>query len=337
MDLLLHVGLHKTATTTAQACLGKNSQALKEHGILYPSTGLWDSQHALIPGCLIPAYQVLNHVDPFDQLQHYLSNLQVELDQVRPSLVVISSEVFTEIIGDKKACLRLIQALSQPFARVTLLLSLRDPRAKALSGLKHLLRDHFAESGVKAGNVFVNPVTFFFEIISQHEQAIRFWHASEMPVHERYMEGVAGSVVDHYFGDIFDEYSSHARQLLRPETNPAIGPSLRLNSDELISAAYLVLFMLGNSMDSEILMTANVLVVINEELQAATSFSDLSERLNDNQLLGYFDYFATRDLRPKHILISEKLNALTHAGLTLAEILDIFTVVHRVKLRLAIS
>jgi hypothetical protein len=61
--------------------------------------------------------------------------------------------------------------------------------------------------------------------------------------------------------------------------------------------------------------------------------------LNHNQLLGYFDYFSKADPASlaQYIPISQKLNALTHAGLTPAEILDIFTVVHRVKLRLAIS
>jgi hypothetical protein len=337
MDLLLHVGLHKTGTTTAQACLSASSQGLKGHGILYPSTGLWGDQHALIPGCLVPDYSVLGDLDWPDQLQHYLDCLQVELDDSCPSLVVISSEVFTEIIGDRQVCLQLIKELSRPFSTVTLLLSLRDPFARALSGLKHLLRSFLADTGEKCSNVLLNPVTFFFEIVSQHEQAIQFWHESGFPVHERHMEAASGSLADYYFGDIFDQYNANARRLLCPEMNPAIEALLRMNADELIPVAYLVAFLLGNSDDFRICETKVILRIIAEECQAVAFRTPLCDGLADNELLGYFDYFLTRDLTPGYIPISQKLNALTHAGLTPAEILDLFAIVHRVKLRVAVA
>jgi hypothetical protein len=78
----------------------------------------------------------------------------VELDEFRPSLVVISSEVFTEVAGDREACLRLIKSLSRLFSRTTVLLSLRGTKAMALSSLKHLVREHFFESDTRFNDAF---------------------------------------------------------------------------------------------------------------------------------------------------------------------------------------
>jgi hypothetical protein len=340
MDLLLHVGLHKTATTTVQACLVANKQALNSYGILYPSTGLWGGiQHALIPASLIADHPFLGDSSCTNSLQEYLEDLQVELAEFSPSLVVMSSEVFTEVIGNKKACLSLVDDLSRLFSSTTILLTLRDSKAMALSCLKHLVRENFADSSAKFSDSFLNPVLSFFKVALASDDAIRFWHESGMPVYERKMEEAPGSHADFYFGDIFDQYNKNARQLLSPESNAAIGQPLHLNSDDLIPVAYLVLFLMGNATDSKTYVDLNALAIVLEECQAANSPSGFCDSLNHNQLLGYFDYFSKADPASlaQYIPISQKLNALTHAGLTPAEILDIFTVVHRVKLRLAIS
>jgi len=339
MDLLLHVGLHKTATTTAQACLYENTQALKDQGILYPSTGLWGAQHALIPYCLMADHPFVDRSIYPSQLQYYLDSLRVELDQYYPSLVVISSEAFTETIESKAACLQLIKNLSMPFSRITILLSLRDSTTKALSSLKHMLREHFAESALKFNDAFLNPVATFFEIVSQHEKAILFWHESGIPVYERHVEKVVGSLPDYYFGDTFDQYNSNSRKLLYQEANPVVNSSLRLNADDLIPVTYLVLFLLGNANNAEIFIDKNILSIIVEECQASTLHSGLCDSVNHNQLLGYFDYFSTGcpALSPQHILIPQKLKALFHAGLSQLEILDLFTLLHRVRLRVAIG
>jgi hypothetical protein len=337
MDLLLHVGLHKTGTTTAQACLHASSQALKHYGILYPSTGLWGDQHALIPCCLIGDHPILGRLNCGNSLQEVLGALQAELDEFRPSLVVVSSEVFTEVIGDREACLGLIKALSGLFSRITVLISLRDVMAMALSSLKHLVREHFFDSDTRFNDAFLNPVASYFQVALASEQAIRFWRESGLPLQERHLEGVSGSIADCYFGDIFDQYNGNARQLLSPETNAAIEPLLRLNSDELAPVAYLLLFLLGNSRDSSIFVAKNTLAIVFEECRANSCSSVLCDSFNHNQLLGYFDYFSKADPSslPQYIPISQKLNALTHAGLTPAEILDLFAIVHRVKLRVA--
>ncbi len=49
MDLLIHVGLHKTGTTAVQQLLYSKSADFKGYGILYPDAGIFPIQHALIP------------------------------------------------------------------------------------------------------------------------------------------------------------------------------------------------------------------------------------------------------------------------------------------------
>jgi hypothetical protein len=339
MDLLLHVGLHKTATTSVQACLKASAEVLRDHGILYPSTGLWDAQHALIPCCLLAEHAVLDSSVCASSLDDYLGSLQLEYDEFCPSLVVISSEVFTEITCDREGCLWLIKELSHPFSRVTILLSLREPMAMALSSLKHMLRENFYGSTSIFSDAFFNPVATFYQVACGSEAASRFWRESGIPVYERHMEGAYGSLADHYFGDIFDQYNSDARVLLCPESNPRINSFLHLNSDKLTPVTYLVLFLLGNSVDSAIFADLNTPAIILEECQVLLFGSGLSDSLNNNQLLGYFDFFSAGDpaTLQQYIPISQKLNALTHAGLKSSEILDLFTVVHRVKLRFGIA
>jgi hypothetical protein len=201
-----------------------------------------------------------------------------------------------------------------------------------------MLREHFCGSVTIFDDAFLNAVATFFNIALGIDGATRFWRESGMPVYERNVEGVSGSLADYYFGDIFDQYSSDARHLLCPESNAGINSFLRLNSDDLAPVVYLVLFLLGNSIDSAMFSGVSTLAAVVQECQLAPISSGDCGGLGHNQLLGYFDYFSKADPAslPQYIPISQKLNALTHAGLTPAEILDLFAIVHRVKLRVAV-
>jgi len=116
--------------------------------------------------------------------------------------------------------------------------------------------------------------------------------------------------------------------------------SSSLNSDGLIPVAYFILlFLLGNSSYSKIPIDRQTFSIITEECQAPNDRFGLCDNISTNQLLGYFDYFPKDDHAslPQYILISQKLNALTHAGFTPTEVSALFVVVHRVKLRAAIG
>lgn len=337
LDLLIHVGLHKTGTTTVQEVLFANSLALKTHGILYPETGLFGSQHALIPGCFIANHPFLHLASADDSLQFYLDSLRLELDQVRPALTVISSEVFTEIIHERETCLELIDVLSLPFSRTSLLLTRRKAPELALSNLKHRQREHFAESSMECPEAIMNPLAAFLEASSLAEQAARFWQESGLTVHERTMEEASGSLADHYLGDIFEEYSSDARSLLCPETNPAISAINRLNSDDLDSVAYLTLFLLGNACDTFLFTRKPTLAIIVDECADAVLRHSPFPVIGTGHLLRYLKYFLAGDQPCLSALIptTQKILALAHAGLDQQQISALLAVVNHVKRRVA--
>jgi len=116
--------------------------------------------------------------------------------------------------------------------------------------------------------------------------------------------------------------------------------SSNFSSERLIPVAHLILlFLLASARHSCVPVDRQTLSIIIEECQEANCSSGLCKIFNDNQLLCYLNFFPAGDsaVLPSHIPISQKLNALTHAGLTPLEILDIFAIVHRVKLRVAVA
>jgi hypothetical protein len=116
--------------------------------------------------------------------------------------------------------------------------------------------------------------------------------------------------------------------------------SASLNPEESMPVASLILFLfLGNASHSRLPINRQTYDVIIDECQVATCLSGLCESFDHNQLLGYLYYFSAGEsaFLPQHLLISQQLNALSHAGLSPMEILDLFAVVHRVKLRVAVD
>ena len=135
------------------------------------------------------------------------------------------------------------------------------------------------------------------------------------------------------------ELLNHFKEVLTDPKGPA-ERQLICNSDGLTPLTCLVLFfLLDSATHSGIPIDKKTLAIIAEECQVSSCRSGLCESFDHNQFIGYFDYFATGDpaLSSQYILISQKLNALAHAGLSPSSVLDFFAVVHRVKLRVAIG
>ena len=97
--LLLHVGTHKTATTSLQAALAASSGELASDGTLYPETGRIHFGHHNIAWGLIGD-------ERFDPAAGYLDELTEEIRARRPARVVLSSEDF-EYLHDRRD--RLVQ------------------------------------------------------------------------------------------------------------------------------------------------------------------------------------------------------------------------------------
>jgi hypothetical protein len=148
MEIIIHVGLHKTGTTTLQNRLFGLREELLGLGILYPATGLYDNfraGHALLPGCLEAGHAAINRSNPRRSLDigHYISMLERETERHRPKAVIISSEVFSEVIhlGVKD----LLKRMSEPFKSTKIFMTTREVSKQALSALKHKTRMNVAK------------------------------------------------------------------------------------------------------------------------------------------------------------------------------------------------
>lgn len=315
MDLLIHVGLHKTGTTTAQESLLNHRERMLDHKILYPLTGLYEAQHALFPGVLIPEHAHLDTVCRSLDLDHYGALLQAEISDHRPELVILSSEVFTEIISQEEECRSLLSAIGEPFDTTRLLLTLREFRQLALSSLKHCARE-------KRTPWIDDPIQSFIESMDSIDHAVKFWNSHDASTISKYLEdGGADCLTEHYFGDILREYQPLATRFFAGATSAQTQVRHRkLNSDFLPLPFYLLLFLLGNHPRDFSLASRPVFYTIKTVCTANQSWDFLSQAIQNRHLLGYLDYFyqiwlATQVLEFAVVPMENKQAALHHSGL----------------------
>jgi hypothetical protein len=89
--LIIHIGYHKTATTTLQRFLTDNVKVLAKHGVLYPKSGRADGEtHGLLANLLKPE----NNRES-DGLECW-KKLDNELAQFQGHTAILSSECFLE-------------------------------------------------------------------------------------------------------------------------------------------------------------------------------------------------------------------------------------------------
>jgi hypothetical protein len=227
MDLLIHVGLHKTGTTSVQRGIFEAREELKDMGILYPSAGLVEAAHHLFPGCLIPNHQFLNHKSPGRSLVlgDYVSAMLEETRACGPNLVVLSSEVFSEALH--LDVIGMVGEISSAFDSTRLLLSTRDADDIALSALKHMIRE-----GGNFGS--------YAEYKRDTARVLEFWSNCGIGCIQRRMEENDGdSLALHYFGDVFRSYDPRSEGTLSRM-------NLHLNGDGRSPSYYLFRMMAKN-------------------------------------------------------------------------------------------
>lgn len=98
MKALLHIGLPKTGTSSIQAFCVQNHEFLLKHGLLYPSSGLQGQAHHLFARAFCPSEKEasLGWIEKVDRNQ-LINNFVAELDEVKPSTVLITSEAFGDV------------------------------------------------------------------------------------------------------------------------------------------------------------------------------------------------------------------------------------------------
>ncbi|QER41303.1 hypothetical protein F1847_00580 [Thermodesulfobacterium sp. TA1] len=131
-ELIIHIGLYKTGTTSIQEFLYKNKDKLfNEFGIYYPNTyGL--KSHNLCAHILRNYYpeHLVNIVNKTGLTKDILlKQFRDELDNVKPNTVLISSEVlsgFTNLINE------IVQVVSPKILKLIVYLRRQDKKLESL-------------------------------------------------------------------------------------------------------------------------------------------------------------------------------------------------------------
>lgn len=142
MDCLIHVGLHKTATTSFQNFLFNETTFLTSFGIIYPVTILekTSKQHSILPGYFFKDHPAIPK-DPEKNIEDYIRSLRKEIYHSKMKLCVISSEVFTELNDvNYESTKIIIEYFKNIFDKITILISTRNPKERALSMYQHKMR-----------------------------------------------------------------------------------------------------------------------------------------------------------------------------------------------------
>ncbi len=240
--LLLHVGLHKTATSSFQFFLCEHDHVLARHGCLYPETARAPGpQHALLPGCYFPDHPFLP-VDRSLSVDYYISGLFKELALAPYSLCVLSSEVFTELLSfDGEALREVVGRLSCGFERLVILLTLRDVPQLAYSDLKNRLRD--ISRGLRQDIAFSAPAAFD-RIEKDKYRQCEMWRSLGMEIVERRMDGSCNPV-ESYFGVLLDLLPACERFALKGEVGKDAFGGWERNTDPFPEIVYLLVIISG--------------------------------------------------------------------------------------------
>lgn len=116
----IHIGTHKTGTTSIQRLLARNSAALVERGYLYPESGRLDEDH---PGHHNIAWQITGD-RRFDERLGTIDDLTREV-RSRREHVIMSSEDFESAVGYGSGLSDLVARMQSLGFRVTVVLYLR--------------------------------------------------------------------------------------------------------------------------------------------------------------------------------------------------------------------
>ena len=139
MKLFIHIGPHKTGSTSIQRFLSGNRAFLRTKGLLYPSYSLHDDQHFLLP------LKFLNQNLFYKSLKDETDRITVQglidyICQNNKKINIISSEMFSELIVKNISCFNEITEKLQNYFDVEILTFKRDTSLYKKSCERHLLR-----------------------------------------------------------------------------------------------------------------------------------------------------------------------------------------------------
>jgi hypothetical protein len=145
--LVLHIGPHKTGSTAIQEFCSTHRGDLAEAGYWYPFAARWDIHHAVLPA----AYM---HEHAFLPAELVGQDPGALIDSLRADAppgfrVILSSEIFWELLMNDQAAFHSMLARLRRFYNVTLVYFDRPEGDQAWSAVKHLTRSGFAEDAAE--------------------------------------------------------------------------------------------------------------------------------------------------------------------------------------------
>lgn len=136
--MVLHIGTHKTATTSLQTALSNASAQLLAEGTLYPESGRVGAGHHNIAWGLVGD-------DRFEPDRGFLNELADEVQAFRPARVFLSSEDF-EYLGHRSDRLRVLRRWMRRLGyKPLVVVSLRDVAGYLESLYEELVKHGLAE------------------------------------------------------------------------------------------------------------------------------------------------------------------------------------------------
>jgi hypothetical protein len=285
MDLLLHVGLPKTGTTTVQNFFCINQDELLKRKIFYPYSNRSPfNQHVLIPillmkdcwrpedGRIFPAaFNYLKNVNKNElNINYQLESLKKDLDKYNPPLTIMSSELWSHVSYFSTECYNLISQIEPLFDKITIFVSKRQNfNNLALCATKfHARRTRMLKYPE------MKYEKKYFNVLKGFKKKYNFWENLGLPFITKNLEDASGNLVDHYFGDIVKEYSEDARLILQNYDEEI------LNRDIYYPCDYLCLFLfLYEKKTFEFLK------------KFVSSNKETLKQTTNEQLILYFEYF----------------------------------------------
>ncbi len=259
--------MHKTATTSFQYFLSKNSGLLANFGCLYPTSMRFKDQHSLLPGCFIPNHTFLPKDRCLDP-EIYLKELKNEMHARQYKFCVISSEVFHELmIREQNKAKEIIKRIGSFADDYKILVTTRNNLDAAFSGLKHRLR---SMNLVKGSKLFKNQnlVDTFSQMLTSKRENLLLWKNSGLPIIERSMDEASNPAL-HYFDVVLEKYDRSTKieiiNQIGTSNTTRIGGDLRVNKDNSPAYKYLIL-----------ILSSLIMSKINGNLYCQISFNRLS-------------------------------------------------------------
>ena len=246
MKCLIHIGLHHTGTTSLQTILSNNNQSLQKFGILYPTSIRHGMQHSLLPGTYLSDHYALPKIRNLD-LDHYLKKLRNEVNKKKPTLCIISSEVFNELITkDRKSLLEILKKLDDIFEDISIMITTRNFKERAFSMQKAQIRASDFNKDFRR-EIFDAPERFRNKVKGANAEIKNWETCGKKLIILRMQEDI--SPVNFYLERIFSnlnvdqdiqkKYFTQFKKIISKQ-------NLKLNYDSIHPVVYGLLILVGN-------------------------------------------------------------------------------------------